>query len=992
MGWTHIPGDRLDPDLVEDCERGSRREVILQDRLKRRLKDINPEFTEDTIAKAVSKITHIQEEATLEANRLFHSWLIAGLAIEQDIGARRQNVTVRFIDFNNSERNDYLAVSQFWVREHRMQNRPDIVLFINGIPLVVIECKSPVARDKGIAAALGQLVRYQREIPRLFRTNELLIGCNLFGANYGTIEAPADQYHEWEDSGGEKLPDMAEHPSVREMLALGLIEAGDLGSRPTMQEVLLAGLCNRQNLLDIIQNFIVFDYSKEEHKRVKKICRYQQYSAVNGILKRVVEERNRTGIIWHWQGCGKSLIMLFAAVKLRREEEKLKNPVILIVTDRIKLDSQIAETFKNCDFPNPKGAESMSELYSLLGSGIGYTITTTVQKFRQPLKKPLSLAENIIILTDEAHRTQYGHFALNMRKALPKASFFAFTGTPLDKRDRNTYRHFSPYGERYLDRYDMKQSLEDHATVPLRYESRLATLQIVGNTLDELIRNLFPEKSPKELAEIKRRYATLDAVLGAPKRIERIALDIVTHFNDKIAPNGFKVMIVASERKTAVMYKKALDKLIDPSWSAVVITLSGNDPKEWKENYRLTSADEDRLTGQEVFQDSRNKLKFLIVCDKLLTGFDAPILQVLYLDQRMKEHTLLQAAARPNRPCRRKNIGLVVDYLGVGRELAEALSIFEQEDIQGFLGVNDTKAELASLSDCHRRIMSLFQTVPRSGEPQDILQRFLEFLRPEDRRNEFEALFREFARSMDFLMPDPCVQPVLEDFKLLGAVREGARNLYRDERMDLEKCSRKVENLIHAHIADTGIEEILAPVDISSPDFEEKLNLKGTSRIKASHVEYALRETISTRVAEDPQHYESLRQKLDQLITDEEQRRRNEAEFLKNLIELKRQDDKRTEVAAEKGLSLDELAFYGLFESQEKLFAGGEEQRRLIAREIVKAIESLRVIDWSEKEDIQREMRRKVKDCLRAAGFPFEILELLAREVLELARARFKDS
>ena len=921
LGYSYIHGDRLDPYLADDCERASRRDVILIGRLKRKLAEINPHLTEDSINKAVRKITHIQAESTLEANRIFHQYLISGISIDQDIGARRQKQTVNFINFKNAKKNEFLVVNQFWVRRGKVTDKPDIVIFLNGIPIIVIECKSPIAKDTGVIDAQHQLLRYQKEIPQLFRTNEILIGCNLFGAKYGTIDASLEQYHEWKDLGDSKLPDMAEHPSVKEMLKLGLIEEKDLSSHPPMQEVLIAGLLKKQNLLDIIQNFIVFDYSKEEHRVVKKICRYQQFIAVNKIVRRATSEPDKRGIIWHWQGSGKSLIMVFAAVKLRREEEKLKNPIILIVTDRRKLDRQITETFQNCNFPNPIPVKNMKQLYSLLGSGTGCTVMTTIQKFRKPLQKPLSKAKNIIVMTDEAHRTQYGSFALNLRNALPNASFFAFTGTPLNKRDRNTYRHFSPPGEKYLDRYDMHQSKDDQATVVVKYESRMANLQIVGTSIDKLLKELFPEKSKKELADIKKRGATPETIMRAPRRIERIAMDIVNHYTEKIEPNGFKAQIVASERKTAVMYKEAIDKLIDPSWSTVIITVNNDDPSEWKEKYRRTAKQEDDISGKDVFQAPSNPLKFLIVCDKLLTGFDAPIEQVMYLDQRMKEHTLLQAIARTNRPYPRKNFGLVVDYAGVGKELVEALAIFDKEDLDGIFSVDDLKKETASLKEADEKAMAIFKKVKRDGKPDEVIQQCLEILKPEDVRVEFDALFRDFAKSMDILMPDPCVNPFIDDFKFLGMVREGARNLYRDERLSLVNCSKKVENLIHAHIVDAGVEKILEPINITSPDFEEKLEIKGSKKARASHVEYAIRQTISAKIGEDPRFYESLKEQLESIIESDRKRRKDEAELLKDLVKLSKQEERREAIAKEKGLTTDEFAFYGLLEPYEnKLF------------------------------------------------------------------------
>lgn len=476
LKYDYVHGDELDPELKDYCERSSRREVVLTTRLKKKLAEINPHLTEESIDKAVRKVTHIQAEGLMEANQRFHQDLISGISIDQDIGARRQKQTVRFIDFDDPENNEFLAVNQFWVKGPEETDRPDIVIFINGIPLVVIECKNPVAKHIGISEAIRQLKRYQEEIPQLFHTDQICIALNLFGARYGTIFSDEEFYHEWKHRGDEKLPNMADHPTVKEMLRLGLIKDEDLSDSPTPQEVLIAGILNKKNLFDIIQNFIVFE--QERGRTVKKVCRYQQFTAVNKILERVTKEDEKRGIIWHWQGSGKSLTMLFAAVKLRREEKKLKNPIILVVTDRIDLDDQISKAFRNCHFPNPiqireKGG-THRRLYELLRYDVGQTILATVFLFRKPLDRPLSEAENIIVLTDEAHRTQYGFFALNMRRALPNASLFAFTGTPLDKRDRNTYRHFSPPGERYLDYYTIRNAEDDRQIVPVRYESRLA--------------------------------------------------------------------------------------------------------------------------------------------------------------------------------------------------------------------------------------------------------------------------------------------------------------------------------------------------------------------------------------------------------------------------------------------------------------------------------------------------------------------------------------
>jgi type I restriction enzyme R subunit len=388
LKYDYVHGDELDSELKDVCERASRRDVVLTSRLKKKLAGINPHLTEESIDKAVRRVTHVQAEGLMEVNQKFHQDLIAGISIDQDIRARRQKQTVRFIDFQDPEKNEFLVVNQLWVKGPKETDRPDIVIFINGIPVIVIECKSPVAKQAGIGNAIEQLKRYQEEIPQLFHTNQLCIGLNLFGARYGTILSDEEFYHEWKIQGDEKLPNITDQPTVKEMLRLGLIKDEDLSDSPTAQEVLVAGILNKKNLLDIIQNFIVFE--QERARTVKKVCRYQQFTAVNKILKRVTTEDEKEGIIWHWQGSGKSLTMLFTSVKLRREEEKLKNPIILVVTDRIDLDDQISGTFRNCNFPNPiqikENRGTHRRLYELLSQNVGQTILTTIFLFRKPLE------------------------------------------------------------------------------------------------------------------------------------------------------------------------------------------------------------------------------------------------------------------------------------------------------------------------------------------------------------------------------------------------------------------------------------------------------------------------------------------------------------------------------------------------------------------------------------------------------------------------------
>jgi type I restriction enzyme R subunit len=518
---------------------------------------------------------------------------------------------------------------------------------------------------------------------------------------------------------------------------------------------------------------------------------------------------------------------------------------------------------------------------------------------------------------------------------------------------------------------------------------------VVGRSLDELFDDLFHDKTAEEKAHLKKKYATIDTLSKADRRIERIAHDIVEHFNKNIRPNGFKAQIVASDRIRAIKYKEILDRLIGPERSEVVITINNKDSKEWKEKYRRSREKEKAIKEAFNDPDPDNPLEFLIVCDKLLTGFDAPIEQVMYLDQGLKEHTLLQAIARTNRTYPRKNFGLVVDYAGVGRELAEALVIFEKEDLEGIFDTDDIKKELANLDYWHKKTLSFFEKIDLSrGRPEDILQKCMEILKPEDVRSDFDVAFRNMAKSMDFLMPDPVVDPYLKDFKLLGTLREGAKNLYRDERLGFEDCSKKVEALIHAHIVDTGMENILEPISITAPDFREKLEIKGNAKAKASHVEYAIRQIIDEKIATDPAFYGSLKEKLEEIIEEDRKERKDEAELLLNLMEIGREEKKREAYAKSLGLvGVKEFSFFGLLlPFRKSVFSDSEEDHVAFTKKVIQSIKEKRVIDWTEKEDIQREMRKEVKRLLRARGLQEESVESLTREILNLARIHLKDS
>ena len=514
------------------------------------------------------------------------------------------------------------------------------------------------------------------------------------------------------------------------------------GHAPSAQEVLFEGMLSPKNLLDLVQSFVVFERDAATGRIIRKVCRYQQFAAVNKAIERARKAKkptDRGGIVWHTQGSGKSLTMLWLALKLRRDPAH-ENPVIVIVTDRKDLDDQITKTFHACGFPNPERAESVRDLRALLTSSTGKTILTTVQKFQElqeagdeskrkareeyPL---LSEASNIFVLSDEAHRTQYGGLAANLRKALPNACFFGFTGTPIDKKDRSTIQTFGSY----IDTYTIEQAVADGATVPIFYEGRLPELRILGNTLDAIFDRVFADRSDEEREAIKKKYATEGSIAGAPKRVEAVCLDLIEHFTKFIRPNGFKAQIVSVSREVACLYKETLDRLNAPQ-SAVIISGTNKDDDRLVGHHK---SEEDRKELIERFLKKEDPLQVLVVCDMLITGFDAPVEQVMYLDSPLREHTLLQAIARVNRTADGKTYGLIVDYWGVSEALQEALAIFAPSDVKG--AMTPKGDELPRLQARHAAALRFFVTVKN----KDDLDACVTVLEPEDVRAEFDQAF-----------------------------------------------------------------------------------------------------------------------------------------------------------------------------------------------------------------------------------------------------------
>jgi len=971
-------------------ERGTERTVILSERVGRALRRLNPWLADEGVRRATRAITHIEAATLIEANEIAWERLAYGTTVEVTEDKRRTSRSVRYFDWDNPANNEFVAVRQLRVTGTKKGICPDVVAYVNGVPLAVIECKAPTLGPEWLHEATDQLERYQelgerwhqQGAPHLFHTVQIVVASCGQRAFYATVGTPGRWFAEWKSM----------YPQDEEHIALQMRQHHNRDL--SQQDTLLAGMLAPANLLDLMRNFVAYD--AEGGRRIKKLARYQQYRAVNKAMDRITssdDPTKRGGIVWHTQGSGKSLTMLWLALKLRRQPE-LDSPTIVVVTDRRDLDNQITGTFRQCGFPNPTQARTVKHLRELLEMGAGQTIMTTVQKFQDALEAGRRQAENpvlnsspnVFVMVDEAHRTQYKNLAGNMRAALPSACFLGFTGTPIDKKDRSTPRTFGPY----IDTYTIQQAVDDGATVPIFYESRLPEVQIQGGeTLDQLFDRMFADLSPEEREAIKRRYGTETAIAGAPQRAKRICLDIIEHFDQYISPNGFKAQIVVATRDIAVTYKETLDALNGPA-SALIMSSTNDDTARLAKWHR--SRDEIE-TYIRQFKDRDDSLKVLIVCDMLLTGFDAPVEQVMYLDSPLREHTLLQAIARVNRTADEKTYGLVVDYWGVSNHLTDALTIFDPGDVQEAMKpLEDNFAEVQVL---HRAALGFFSRVNR-----DDLDACVRVLEPEDTRAQFDGVFSKFAKSMDMLLPDPRALRYRADLQWLSKVRLAARARFRDQSFSLADAGEKVRALIVEYIGAERVEQLLEPISILSPKFEEEMAKLGTTEAKASEMEHAIKYELKIRFEENPVFFQSLRQRLEEILEERKQERISSAEQLRKLGALKSELESVGNIARSLDLSEAGFAMYELLlvakrngsdlpqVADDRAVYHGErdEESRALAELVEQEVAALTVVDWRTKEDVQREMRRRIKRHLRAAGIDGDRLDAIANGLLDIAR------
>ena len=1018
VGWSVAYGPDIAPDAA-NAERADYGEVILEARLRAALGQLNADLPDDAIDDALRRLVR-PGGTTLEArNRAFHRMVVDGVTVEYvDAGGVVRGAQVRVVDFDAPEANDWLAVNQFTVVENKRERRPDVVLFVNGLPLVVIELKNPTDENATIRSAFQQLQTYKAQIPSLFVFNAALVVSDGLEARIGALTSQWEWFKPWRTITGEALAD----------------------SKLPQLQVLVEGICARDRLLALVCDFIVFE-DDGSGALAKKMAGYHQFHAVEtavtetlraAVAKRQVvgvrEKRGRyesgrqpggaagdrrIGVVWHTQGSGKSLTMAFYAGRLVREPA-MENPTIVVLTDRNDLDDQLFGTFARCaDLLRqpPVQVESRADLRAKLAVQSGGVVFTTIQKFfpdekgdRHPL---LSERRNIVVIADEAHRSQYDFidgFARHMRDALPNASFIGFTGTPIELADANTRAVFGDH----ISVYDIQRAVEDGATVPIYYESRLAKLALDEEEkphIDPGFEELTEGEEIDRREKLKTKWAQLEAIVGAEKRLALVAQDIVEHFKNRLEALDGKAMVVCMSRRICIDLYRELVRL-RPDWHAagdaagagkVVMTGAASDPPDWQPHIRNKAR---REALAKRFRDPADSLRVVLVRDMWLTGFDAPSLHTMYVDKPMRGHGLMQAIARVNRVFRDKPGGLIVDYLGLAHELKRALATYTERGGTGQTALDQDEA-VAAMLEKYEICCGLFHRFDWSawmdGSPAErlgLLPAAQEHvLAQENGKERCLSAVRALSQAFALAVPHPEAIRIRDDVAFFQAVRAALSKRAASEGKTDEELDHAVRQIVSRAVAPEAVLDIFAAaglerpdVSILSEDFLAEVRDMPQRNLAVELLRKLLTGELATRRRKNVVQARSFAEMLEQTIHRYQNRAVEAAQVIEELIALARELQAASARGEALGLSDDELAFYdalGVNDSAVQVL--GDETLRDIARELVQKVRSNVTIDWTLRENVRANLRRLVKRVLRKHGYPPDKQESATRTVLEQA-------
>lgn len=914
-------------------------ETWLRDALIRLNPEIaaQPERADEVLYKLRAIVLSVRSDGLIRANEEITAWMRGERSMP--FGANNEHVPVRLIELDDPKQNQYIVTQQFIYRAGSTERRADLVLLVNGLPLVLIEAKTPVKKCiSWVDGAVQVHDDYEKFVPELFVCNVFSVATEGKAYHYGSIGLPVKDWGPWHLDGG----DAQHHP----LKSLKLSAESML--RPHV-------------VLDILSCFTLFATDKKK-RRIKIICRYQQYEAANKIVDRVLAGRPRKGLIWHFQGSGKSLLMVFAAYKLRMHAG-LKNPTVLIVVDRIDLDSQITGTFTGADIPNLEKADSREKLQQLLAQDVRKIIITTIFKFSEA-SGPLNTRSNIIALVDEAHRTQEGDLGRKMREALPNAFLFGLTGTPINRADRNTFYAFGAEEDEkgYMSRYGFEESIRDGATLKLHFEPRLIDLHIDKAALDAAYKDLTGGLSDLDKDNLAKTAAKMAVLVKTPERIRKVCEDIVEHFQTKVEPNGFKGQIVTFDRESCLLFKGELDKLLPPEATDIVMSVQASDKKDHPEyaKYDRTRDEEERLLDR--FRDPADPLKLIIVTAKLLTGFDAPILQAMYLDKPLRDHTLLQAICRVNRTySEQKTHGLIVDYLGIFDDVAAALEFDDQSVKQVVSNIQELKDKLP---EAMQKCLAFFAGCDRSLQGYEGLIAAQQCLPNNEVRDNFAAEYSVLSKIWEALSPDRLLGPFEKDYKWLSQVYQSVQPSSGHGKLIWHSLGAKTIELIHQNVHVDAVRDDLDTLVLDADLLEAVLSNPDPK--KAKEIEIKLKRRL--RGHSGNPKFKKLSERLDALKDRFESGQINSVEFLKQLLEIAKETlQAEKEVPPEEDEDRGKAALTELF-NEVKTAETPIMVERVVA-DIDEIVRLVRFPGWQGTQAGERE----VKKALRKALFKYKL-------------------
>jgi type I restriction enzyme R subunit len=923
LGWYYVAPADLPRQSQEALVEPYLRNALI--RLNPKIAE-NPGLVDDILYRLRAIIMGARSDGLVKANEEFAAWLLGERSMP--FGKNGEHVTVRLIDFEDVERNSFVVTQQFTIRAGKTEKRPDLVLLVNGIPLVLIEAKTPVRSSQSwLDAALQVHDDYERNVPELFVPNVFSVATEGKEFRYGSVRMPVDMWGPWRDGEGPQ--------------SLGAVEKSASSMlRPAM-------------VLDMLDSFTAFATQKGK-QRIKIIARYQQVEGVNKIVARVVAGQPRKGLIWHFQGSGKSLLMLFAARKLRLHPA-LKNPTVLIVVDRIDLDSQISGTFYAADMPNMVRTESRKELAELLAKDTRKVVITTIHKFAEA-DRVLNDRDNIIVLVDEAHRTQEGDLGRKMRKALPNAFLFGLTGTPINRADKNTFYAFGADTDEggYMSRYGLNDSIRDGATKELHFEPRLVDLHIDQKAIEEAYAELTQGLTDEDKDRLGKAAAKMSILVKAPKRIRAICADIVKHFQEKVAPNGFGAQVVTFDRESCLLYKKELDRYLPPEVSDIVISVNSGE-REYAPYKRDRDAEEKLL---DRFRDPKDPLKVLIVTSKLLTGFDAPILQTMYLDKPLRDHTLLQAICRTNRPYgEQKTHGLIVDYLGIFDDVAQALK-FDEDSVKK--AVSNIAELIDALPAALQKCLAYFAGVDRSLTGYEGLIAAQECIPNNDLRDAFAAEFSVLARIWEALSPDPLLTQYETDYRWLAQVYESLKPSTGTGRLLWHRLGAKTIELIHENVHVDAVRDDLDTLVLDAELLEAVL---GNSDPENKAKEISIKLAGRLRKHAGNPKFKALGERLEDLKNRHQQGLLLSIDFLKELLALAKDVVKTERETPEKDdIDRGKAALTALFEEVRN--GDTPVMVKRVVDDIDEIVRAVRFDGWQATHAGEREVRKALRQTL----------------------------